>query len=123
MTAHFRDLDPTLTAPGRAAAGPPRPGEAWRLTTTCTVEDIGALPKGMVAFRVAGSRHYVFPLRAAQWRPAEVPTAEAVLDTRIHSWERAATNAARDSEEQRVARAVVDELVAIRSLITRGTFE
>lgn len=112
-----------MTAAEQLDPAMPVAGQSWRLTTTVTVADFGPVPAGMVAFNLADGRPFLFPLRAGLWRPADTPTAEVVLEQRIHQWERDASNAPRGSEEQAVARALVDELVWIRTAITRGTFQ
>ncbi len=102
-------------------AAVPQAGEAWHLTATVQVADFGPVPPGQVAFRLADGRPYLFPVTAGMWRPGHVPHAEDVLGARIHTWSRTAANAPRDSQEQAVAQAVVDELSAIRAEITEGT--
>ena len=101
----------------------PAPGQSWRLTATVTVADFGPVPAGMVAFKLADGRPFLFPHSAGTWLPADTPTVEVVLERRLHAWDRAASNAARDSQEQTIARAMVDELTTIRDLITRGTVQ
>lgn len=110
-----------MTAAEQLDPAMPLAGQSWRLTTTVTVADFGPVPAGMVAFKLADGRPFLFPHTAGSWTPAATPTAEVVLERRIHAWERAASNAARDSQEQTIARAMVDELTTIRDLITHGT--
>jgi hypothetical protein len=99
----------------------PSPGQSWRLTATVTVDDFGPVPPGMVAFKLADGRPFLFPPRAGVWQRAEVPTAADVLEDRLHGGEREACNAARDSADQHRARAIADELTTIRNLISPGT--